>query len=351
MRKIEVAVCETEEEYRSRFVAYLVEHKSGEASVHAFSAQEHFLGALEQRSFDIAVFGGGFEQAEEYAGERSLPVIRLKNTVPEQVAETGCYQTDSETAVTEVFRYQPMEAIWHEMQALTGGGRTREASQNIAMKMEVIGVCSPVRHEMQMPFSLTCAGILAEKSKVLYLNLMEYSGFLEVFQLEGSNDLGDIIVKLRSGRLLPEAFGRYVYESEGVSYIPPFGNPENLHELTLEDYQTLLAFLEQQTDFETVVIDFGEGLDRFGRMLQACSSIFCLTKQGFYFNCQVEHFMDYIKSASENHLRERLQLIELPFSARHLRAGNGMGILRQLLWSEFGDYVRKRLTGAVYESK
>lgn len=351
MHKIEVAVCETEEGYRSRFVAYLVEHKAGEVSVHAFSAQEHFLEALEQRSFDIAVFGAGFEEAERFAEEKSLPLILLRDSMPERAAETGCYQTDSEAEVTEVFRYQPMEAIWHEMQVLTGSSRVYpEAAQKIAMRMEIIGVCSPIRHEMQMPFSLTCAGILAEKSKVLYLNLMEYSGFLELFQLEGSSDLGDIIVRLRNGRISSEVFCRCVYELEGVSYIPPFINPENLHELTLDDYQALLIFLEQETDFQTVVIDFGEGLGQFGRMLGMCSGIYCLTKPGFYFKCQTDHFFEYLKSASDDCVQERMRLIELPFSARNIRAGNAIGILRQLLWSEFGDYVRKDLTGAAYES-
>ena len=45
--------------------------------------------------------------------------------------------------------------------------------------MEVIGVYSPICHEMQMPFSMVLAQKLSTEKKVLYVNLMEHSGMLE----------------------------------------------------------------------------------------------------------------------------------------------------------------------------
>ena len=48
MNKIAVAVCDTDREYRDRFVTYLVERKAEEYAVSAFSMPEKLLEALEE---------------------------------------------------------------------------------------------------------------------------------------------------------------------------------------------------------------------------------------------------------------------------------------------------------------
>lgn len=349
MRKLEVAVCDVCEGYLERFVAYLVEHKSEEMAVQAFSTPELFLKTIRERKFDAAILGSGFEMAAESV-RAYFPCMVLTNIMPEQTAEELTYTAKDTELKTEVFRYQPMETIVHELQILTGAKQVCPAAGTALQPgMEVIGVCSPIRHEMQMPFSVVTASLLAEKQKVLYVNLMECSGFLEVFGLEGDYDMGDIIIRLRNQRLVPETFLRSVYETEGIYYIPPFSNPENLHELTLEDYLLFLEFLETKTDFEVVVIDFGEGLAQMAQMLERCGSVYCLVKAGFFYECQEKQFLEYLERVSAEELTERITRVELPFSAKHIRGGNSVS--KQLLWSEFGDYVRNYLTGAAYESE
>ena len=69
MNKIAVAVCDTDREYRDRFVTYLVERKAEEYAVSAFSMPEKLLEALEEEKPDLAICGTGFEEmAERLAG-------------------------------------------------------------------------------------------------------------------------------------------------------------------------------------------------------------------------------------------------------------------------------------------
>ncbi|MBO5069983.1 MAG: hypothetical protein J6C37_06430 [Roseburia sp.] len=363
MNKLTVAVCDTEEGYRNRFVTYLVDHKAEEITVHAFSTLEKFLAAIGNHVFDVVLLGRGFDAAQGAVEEQGMPLLRLKDYVPEFVAEEGTYQSGTSARVADVFRYQPMDSILHEMQALMGQRvAVAAAAGRTASKLEVIGVYSPIHHEMQIPFSMIFASLLSEKRSVLYLNFMDYSGFMELFQLEGDCDMGDIILRIRNGRLHPEAFWRCVYETRGVSYIPPFHSAENLHEMTWEDYTEFLTFLEEETDFETVIIDFGDGVNDLMRMLESCSSIYCPMKQGFLFSCQLNQFLAGLAGTWEipgasgdarppgdvppllGDWEERIHVVELPYSARGIRGGTD--VLRQLQWSEFGDYVRKYLTGA-----
>ena len=59
MNKIAVAVCDTDREYRDRFVTYLVERKAEEYAVAAFSMPEKLLEALEEEKPDLAICGTG----------------------------------------------------------------------------------------------------------------------------------------------------------------------------------------------------------------------------------------------------------------------------------------------------
>lgn len=344
MNKIVVAFCEEDDAYRNRFVTYLVEHKAKEIMVYAFSNANLFLEELKSRDFDVILLGNGFLDMPDILQEKKRRVLLLKETVPEKVAEEDLYCLNREPVIHSVFRYQSMEFIIHEILALSENDKAgRYTAGIIAAEKEIIGVYSFSHHEMQMPFSLVLAHLMSDKRRVLYLNLMAHSGLIELFDLAGDYDLGDIIVRLRNHRLLPEIYKKCVYEMEGISYIQPFHNPENLHELSWEDFCVLIQFIQEQTDAEMILIDFGEGLDKFSSMLKICTSIYCPCKVGYLNDCQKESFLHYLEGASDESLRNRLQLVDLPYSAKGIR--RGADVLRQLIYSEFGDFVREYFAG------
>ena len=301
---------------------------------------------LGQQNPDIVIAGEGFAMVEAAVKQRGIPLLLLREDAPRRIAEETDYLKEPGASCAEVFRYQPMEGILHEMWVLTGG-KAREALPGTAVLggLEVIGVYSPMRHEMQLPFSIVLSEILSEKRKVLYVNLMEYSGFYELFGLTEGYDLGDIFLRLRNGRLSPETFRRSVYGTDRMGYIPPFANPEDLREISHTDCISFVDFLKKETDFETVVLDFGIGVANFAGILQRCSSVYCPVKNGYFYDCQLHDFMDYLNRQSAGQLAERLHVIPLPFSGKQIHGGGD--IRQQLLWSEFGDYVRDFLTGCI----
>lgn len=348
MSRLVMAVCDTEDGYRERFVTYLVEHKSREVAVHAFSAVESFLETVKQQQFDVVICGRGFAETKDYLREMGILVLVLQDTMPEKLTEPSGYEIEEAVPCVSTFRYQPIEAILHEVQVLAGGQQMESiGDMAVSSRMEVIGVYSPMHHEMQMPFSVVLAEVLSKKRKILYVNLTKCSGFLEVLRLTGEYDLGDIILRLRNKRLYPETFLRSVYEMEQIYYIPPFVNPENLHDFSMEDYLTFLGFLQDKTDFEVLLLDFGDATDNLAGMLAYCTTVYCPMKAGYFFECQWNQFMTYLDQETGGEVREKLHRINLPFSAKHIRGGD---VCRQLLWSEFGDYVREYLTGVWYES-
>ncbi len=343
MNKISVAVCDTDDIYRERFAAYLLERRADRFAVYTFSGTEHFLRALPEQRFDVVILGQGFETVENALRERKIPVLLLVETFPELLEEDSAYMTEDKEGRAVFFRYQPMDAILHEVQVLAGAGFSEELVTKHLNRLEVVGVYSPILHEMQMPFSMVLAEKLAERRKVLYINLMCHSAFLEIFGLPGRYDMGDMILRLRNKRIFAETFLKCLYESNRVNYIPPFHNPEDLRGYTPEDHMALLSFLEESTDFETVIFDFGEGTERFAEVLGSCQTIYCPMKTGYFYECRLNEFLMYLEKSSAGTVRESIHILNLPFSAKQIRGGGD--VRKQLLWSEFGDYVRSYLGG------
>ena len=307
------------------------------------------------------MLGSGFSEFGEQAVLSGMTVLILSENIPERLSEDNSY-LQSGRKLTVIFKYQPMEAILHEMMIVTGGKKAgKESFTDRLTKLEIIGVYSPIGHEMQMPFSMVLAQKLSTEKKVLYVNLMEHSGMLELLGVPGECDLGEVILALRSqaeydigdltlrlrrGTTESEQFFQSIYEMGDFSYVAPFRNPEQLGEFQMDDYRKLLAHLEENTKFDTVVFDFGTGIPSIAAFLEECSSIYCPVKEGYFYECQKTEFVHYLEQVKPDGMSERLQFVNLPFTAKGIRGGGNM--LEQLVWSEFGDYIRDYLAGDAY---
>lgn len=350
MKQILVAVCDDDEEYLNRFAAYFRNHDIEDIVIHTFTKLEAFMQGLLTNKFQLILLGHGFEAAKEglfpyeisilYLEEEVKPEVDTENLVAEQ-------QTYGKQEKKSILKYQSAEAILHEMYFMCDQNEAGVSQRDNALqgKLEVIGIYSPVQHEMQVPFSMTLASFLAERKKVLYLNLMECTGMLEIFRLEGEQNLGDLLAKLHQNRLTEEGLRQVIYQSGELYYVPPAGNPENIYQLGVEEYRHLLGFLESNTDFEAVVIDFGSMITGFSKLLNCCHEVYCLMKAGPFYECQKTQFLKYLEAADQEILLDKIQTVYLPYSASQVVPTGGL--LEQFKWSELGDLVRQYLFGAV----
>ena len=332
MARIKVAIYDSDKQYRERFADYLMSYKAEEIELSVFSTVTYFLDALDVEKYQLLVLGGGYEEV--------LPRLR-RFAVPVMVLSDGGFVREGvdieEVQVSYTSKYQSMDAITHQMYLMT---EARSGARNIRQGLtapEVIGVFSPVRHEMQMFFSLLLAQSKQSEGKVLYLNLMEFSGFSELFGME-DYDMEEVVLQIRKPCIRPELIKGCIYEREEFSYICPFGNPENVKEFTAKDLEMLLKFLTEETDFRTVIIDFGGVMEGFSEAMKCCSRIISIGRQGSFCQALVERFCNYLGNTLGEVFLERIKQIELPCIIKGMNASTSL--LEQLWWSEFGDCVR-----------
>lgn len=331
MANLKVAVFDTDKEYRERFSDYLMSYKADEIELAVFNNPDFLYEALNVDKFQLIVLGCGYEEVINRVKEKEIPVLILTEWKGEMVQDGLIFYLG---------KYQSMDVITKRMQLLA---EVKPAGRPDILKyhdLEIVGVFSPVRHEMQMLFSLLYGKNAGGEKKVLYISLLAFSGFVELFG-QTEYDLGDVIVQLRGKGMHKEMLKECIYEREKLAYISPFTNPEDVRELSAEDVRALLKAIEEYTDYRMVIFDIGININGLSEVLQMCQQLFCLEKQGYLFETQTREFLTYLEKAADIEATERLQHIRLPCQTKIVCGGENL--LEQLDWGEFGDFVRSKL--------
>ncbi len=335
MTKIKAAIYDTDNEYRKRFADYLMNYKTEEMEISVFSEEIYFLEALDVETYHLLVLGCGYEEVLSKIKPCRIPILILTEYIRCDVKEFLDFEDGK---ISYIHKYQSMDIITKKIQLMTENVRV-EKIPTMSRSLEVIGIISPIKHEMQMMFSLLYAQNMAREGRILYINLMEFSGFSELFE-EMEHDLSDFMMLIRNHEWKVEELYSCIYEMQDFSYICPFANPENVKEITNEDVKNLLKVLEKYTDYQKVILDIGVGMAEYGEVLLNCNKIYCLGKKGYLFEVQTTQFFTYMEKLADGVLTERIEVIEIPYQPKIVFGGSQL--LERLNWSEFGDFVRSK---------
>lgn len=334
MAKIKVAIFDADKGYRERFADYLMNHKASEMELSVFTNEQFFYDALEVDKFHLFVLGGGYETVLPRARAKRVPVLVLTEYVQSYVKET-IQMLDEQVVYTT--KYQSMDVITQKMQMLADARHTYGDVKVLQRNPEVVGIISPVSHEMQTLFSLLFARNASREQKVLYVNLLEFAGFAEIFK-DTEYDLSDAILQIREADIKEERLRACIYEADGFLYISPVVNPENVREITGEDINRLLDAVTEYMDYQMIIVDIGLNVAGFADILPVCDRIFCLEKRGYLFETRTRQFLSYLERAVDEAFVERIHRLEIPGQAKVICGG--MNLLEQLDWGDFGDFVR-----------
>lgn len=333
MAKIKVAIFDADQSYRERFADYLMNHKAAEMELAVFTNEQFFFHAVDVDKFHLFVLGGGYEAVLPRARAKKVPVLVLTECAQSYVRET-IQMLDEQVVYTS--KYQSMDVITQKMQMLTDM-KWSHGEVRMLQNPEIVGVISPVSHEMQMLFSLLLARNVAREKRVLYINMLEFPGFSEMFK-DAEYDLSDAILQVRESEVKEERLRACIYELDGFSYISPVANPENLREITEVDVQRLLEVMVEYMDYQVIILDVGLNIAGFADILPTCDRIFSLEKRGYLFETRTRQFYAYMEKIVDEVFVDRIHRLEIPGQAKVVCGG--MNLLEQLNWGDFGDFVR-----------
>ena len=303
MQKIKIALCDKDKFYCERFAAYMMNHKAQEIELNIYSTIEQFTGDEKMGNFDLVIAGSGFE---EFSSD--VNIMYLSDLCGNQAAEEAMWEKDTIPQKKIVTKYQPMEQLLHEIYVQAGMTKREPVGVQVATHGKVIGVVSPECHEMQELFSVMHAVNLGREQKVLYFNFLEFSGFRELFGQTGNFDFTDVVLKLRSGELTTEYFWNCVYEMSGISVILPFENPENIRQISRQEWEQFIDFMEQNTDFEVLVVDFGVSMPELADCMSRCDELLLIGTSIFMSGWKRQDIRQWQKKFAKSMCHIRLKI-------------------------------------------
>lgn len=327
MRKKVLAVCDEEASYACSFTAWLERKGHYPFEFIAFTGADKVCNYVQTNPVELLLVAEG----TMCPAISSLPVKKLvvldeeKGTVPEELPA--------------VLKYQSCEKIMQEVTALYGE-EAREEGRGAAAKrtMHVLGVYSPLGRVGKTSLALALGQFLARRYSVLFLNLEPYSGFEQLFSCGFERNLGDLFYYVRQKKGQPAVqLAAMVREAGGLSYVPPVITPEDVEQITGEEWSALLEELRLYSGYQVVILDFGGGITQASVLFDACSKIYMPVRQDRVSEAKLAQYEAWLGSTGREDVLKKTEKLILPTVAPQ----GEMPWPECLTVGRFGDHVRK----------
>lgn len=345
MIQLKIAFLDEEEAYLEQLNGYLIRKKETFFKIWTFSKAEAFFAVQERVDFDGVVMTAAFWDAVEECVPEVKRILLKDQSAGEELLKAEPEGEGNRKAMIEpglcVAKYQSVEKLLSQIVSILWQEEMEQQRHFPENMAELIGVYSPIGYEGQMLFSMTMAQILSEEKKVLYVNLMEHSGFYHLTGTDTAEDVGDLFYgMLQGGQDFGAGLHRMRQSFRDFDYIPPVANPEHLSEISKSLYEQFLMSLKNSSGYDVVIVDFGTVFLGFAEMLPLFSTLYCLGKEGVISRYRTEEFLEYLNKES-TYAKTHIQ--NLVLSERMLYAED-VNPLESSLYGSMGDYIRRNVT-------
>lgn len=121
--------------------------------------------------------------------------------------------------------------------------------------------------------------------------------------------------------------------------ILPFENPENIRQIGRQEWEQFIDFMEQNTDFEVLVVDFGVSMPELADCMSRCDELLLIGRKVIFTSAGTSIFMSGWKRQDIRQWQKKIHKVNVPYTAKNIHGGGN--VIEQLQWSEFGDFVRR----------
>ena len=166
------------------------------------------------------------------------------------------------------------------------------------------------------------ASAFGRKKKTLLLDLQSFSAREEQLGEEELWDLADMIYFLRQGKKTFLYKLSSIVRNEGsYDFILPMKIPADLRSVTIAEWSELLEKLAVDSDYNVVVIDFGQDVSGIFQLLSQCTKIYMPIISDAESKRKLDNFEWILKNENFKKVMDCIQKIYLPkgFEQRDLK--------------------------------
>lgn len=268
-----------------------------------------------------------------FSNSQSLKDFAEKNDIAILLTDEACFMKDaryinSEITVVltespenkisenvfEVNILQPVDEIIREILQAAAKTDISVEQSRLLSDAKIYSFFSPVGRSLKTSLAIATAQLMAEKEKTIYVNLEPYSGFSVLSDQYHGTDLSDLMFYLRDSSESKASLilQSTLYCSEGVSYIPPVVNPNDLFQIKSGEIKKLFGLL-QGGGYKNIIVDMGPLLPDFETILADSRIVFMPIRKDAVSSAKAAQFFSYIRTLENMELEEKIMTIEPPF--------------------------------------
>ena len=298
------AICDSDVDYIKMLQAYLQKRNPVDFEILTFDTVEKAKRAPEEDTFAILLVGEKIYDTD---------VAKINADKVYILQEDGL---SGIAGYSVVAKYQSMERLIMEiLDAFAHDnhcGGTGRCGKN---RTSLISCYSPERHSGQSIAALALAQTLADRGdKVLYLNLMPFTGFEEILGTRYESDVTDFMyfVLNHSDKLLYklDSLKRCI---RGVDYLPPALDFADLQHISAKDWGRAMDMLLYSSDYTHIVVDLSETCQGFYHIMEQSDSVYVLTdRASAHSRAMLSHYKKLLETKEQTAVLAHLTEFALP---------------------------------------
>lgn len=298
-----LAICDAEKQYAFKLMEAFCEKKNLGFQVHAFSGVEELKSFAARTKIEILLIPGRLMSEKIHQLDVEKIILLSDGEIYEEFSD---YES--------IYKYQSAEYIMKEVLCYCAEyARPMTGMYHGKKEFEVHGVYSPIGRCGKSVLAESLAGAFGKKKKTLLLDLQSYSARREQLGQEELWDLADMIYFLRQGKqTFLYKLGSIVRNQGAFDYILPMKAPADIRSVTLAEWSELLEKLATDSDYQVVVIDFGNEVCGLFQLLEQCTRIYMPMISDTECQRKLENFEWILRDENFEKLIQNIQKIYLP---------------------------------------
>lgn len=315
-----LAICDMEKQYAIKLMEAFCEKKNFGFQVHAFSDVVELEQFAARTQIEILLITGRL-MSESFNRFNIGKIILLSDG--EVYEEFSDYES--------IYKYQSAEHILKEILCYCAEYARPVTGVHYGRKeFEVHGVYSPIGRCGKSALARALAGNFGKKKRTLLLDLQSFSARPEQLGEEELWDLADMIYFLRQGKKTFLYKLSSIVQSGGTyDYILPMKTPADLKSVTLAEWTELLEKLATDSDYQTIVLDFGSDVCGLFQLLGQCTRVYTPVLPDRDSKGKIRNFEMILRDENFEKVIESICKINLPGEFD----GNGVNVFMEE-WAE-----------------
>lgn len=313
MGKVKLAICIGEEIYQTRLVKCLMNHYKDRYELHIFEEISE-LEALERKPYHGYVLGEAVAECAGLSEEQKKTALILQ----------------------EENKYQEVYKLVEALEILLGEHDCKERGET---GNYVMGVYSFTLPHMQMPFSAMISSLCGEQSRVILLDFQANSGW-KIENTDAQNlGMEDVLAMSMTQTFHKSRFLSAIGRRPSWDYIFPVKSAKGLEEISAELVKRIISFLLQELEYETVILNMGDGILDIGEFMGICDNVYLLYPKGNSGSWREKSYVDELERRGKDDVFNRVHRIEVPSILS--TDGEWESLVEKWKWNSAGDYLRK----------